>query len=193
MPTPRSIAALAFALAFLPAPALAAPPTVAEARQSLVGHWTGKLEYRDYQADKWFGLPVTVEVRDGGDTVTLIRTADYDDGPKTGIVRITTVTMLNGNQEFAATFRKGKPVETETVTLAVDPASRDATHWTMTETSDGTDDDRPATLRTTMVRDGDAYTATKEVRFKEGANAGNWLTRNRTELTRQDRSRPRTL
>ena len=132
MPTPRSIAALAFALAFLPAPALAAPPTVAEARQSLVGHWTGKLEYRDYQADKWFGLPVTVEVRDGGDTVTLIRTADYDDGPKTGIVRITTVTMLNGNQEFAATFRKGKPVETETVTLAVDPASLNASEVEVT-------------------------------------------------------------
>ena len=172
----------AFAFAFLFAtPALAAPPSVAEARSSLVGKWSGKLEYRDYQADRWFGLPVTVEVKDGGDGVTLIRTADYDDGPTTGIVRITTVSMLDGNKESVATFRKGRAVELQKVTLAMDPASRDAANWTMVETSEGTDDDRPATIRVTTVRSGPSVTATKEVRFK-GEEAKGWITRNRTVL-----------
>ena len=61
MPTPRSIAALGLALALLPAPALAAPPSVAAARHSLVGHWTGKLEYRD--ATHW----TLTETSDGTD------------------------------------------------------------------------------------------------------------------------------
>src|SRR4051812_49883994 len=107
-------------------------PDIATARSSLIGRWQGKLEYRDYQADKWFGLPVKVEVRDGGDGVTLVRTADYDDGPKTGNVRITTVSMLaaDGTHESSATFRKGREVELETAALAL-TAARDATHWTL--------------------------------------------------------------
>jgi hypothetical protein len=174
-----SRAGFAFSLLFLTAPALAAPPTVAEARSSLVGKWTGKLEYRDYQADRWFGLPVVVEVKDGGDGVTLIRTADYDDGPTTGIVRITTVSMLHGTAESVATFRKGRAVELEKVSLAVDPASRDKANWTMVETSDGMDDDRPATIRVTTVRSGPSVTSTKEIRF---TGEDKWLTRNRTVL-----------
>lgn len=171
-----------FALSLLlAAPAAAAPPTVAEARSSLIGKWNGKLEYRDYQADRWFGLPVTVEVKDGGDGATLIRTADYDDGPTTGIVRITTVSMLDGDSETSATFRKGRAVELQKVTLSVDPASRDSANWTMVETSDGTDDDRPATIRVTTVRTGPSVTSTKEVRFK-GEDAKGWITRNRTVL-----------
>lgn len=55
-------AALFIAVASIAAPTPAqAPLTVAEARQSLVGRWQGKLEYRDYQADRWIGLPVKVQ------------------------------------------------------------------------------------------------------------------------------------
>jgi hypothetical protein len=80
--------------------------TVAAVRQSLIGQWQGKLEYRDYQADRWFGLPVKVAVRDGGDNVTLIRVADFDDGPTTGNVRITTVSILDGATETSAAFAR---------------------------------------------------------------------------------------
>ena len=45
----------------------------------------------------------------------------------------------------AATFRKGRKPERATATRALDPSSRDATHWTLTETETATDDDRPAT------------------------------------------------
>ena len=176
-------------IALLLAAALAAPApapnplTVAAARQSLVGQWRGKLEYRDYQADAWFGLPLEAAVRDGGDGVTLIRVADFDDGPKTGIVRITTVSILDGAAETSATFRKGRKSELTTATLALAPASRDATHWTMIETETATDDNRPATLRLTTVRDGAKLVTRKEVDFTDDTET-EWLVRNRTTLER---------
>ena len=165
------------------APLTIAPLTVAAARQSLVGQWRGKLEYRDYQADKWFGLPVEVSVRDGGDGVTLIRTADFDDGPKTGIVRITSVSLLDGATETTATFRKARKPELSTFTLALGAASRDSTHWTLVESATATDNNRPATLRLTTVRDGEKMVTLKEVDFTDDTKA-EWLVRNRTTLER---------
>ena len=169
-------------LAFLLLAAATDVAAIAEARSSLVGHWSGKLEYRDYHANKWFGLPVEVEGRDGGDGVTQIRTADYDDGPKAGNVRITTVSMLaaDGLHESSATFRKGRTVELQTAALTL-AAHRDATHWTLVETIAGTDDDRPATLRLTTTRDGASLVTLKEVDFSDDAKA-EWLARNRTTL-----------
>jgi hypothetical protein len=164
-------------------PTTVAPLSAATARQSLVGTWQGKLEYRDYQADKWFGLPVKVRVSDGGDGVTLIRTADFDDGPKVGTVRITTISILDGTTETGAAFRKGRKPELSTVALALTPASRDATHWTMVETETATDDDRPATLRSTTTRDGDRLVTLKEVDFTDD-KVETWLVRNRTTLMR---------
>jgi hypothetical protein len=172
---------IALLLAAMAAPAPAAPDGVAAARQSLVGQWQGKLEYRDYQADRWFGLPLKLAVRDGGDGVTLIRVADFDDGPKTGNVRITTVSMLDGAQEISASFRKGRKVDVTTATLSA--TVQDPTHWTLVETAAGTDDDRPATLRTTTTRTGNDLVALKEVDFTDD-QAEAWLTRNRTTLKR---------
>lgn len=48
-------------------PAAVLPITVAEARQSLVGRWQGKLEYRDYRSNEWTGLPVKLHIADGGE------------------------------------------------------------------------------------------------------------------------------
>jgi len=162
------------------------PLTPAEARQSLVGRWEGKLEYRDYQANRWFGLPVKVEVRDGGDGVTLIRTADYDDGPTTGNVRITTVTLLaaNGTEETGATFRKGRAVELETAKLSLEAVSTSSDNWTMIETSSGSDDNRPATLRLTTTRSRNKLVTWKEVDFSDDSKA-EWLVRNRMTLERR--------
>ena len=155
---------------------------IATARSGLIGYWQGKLEYRDYQEDKWFGLPVKIEVREGGDGVTLIRTADYDDGPKAGNVRIITVSMLaaDGQHESTATFRKGRQVELENAALEVSDR-RDATHWTLVETIRGRDDGRPATIRVTTTRDGASLVTLKEVDFSDD-NGVDWLSRNRTTL-----------
>jgi hypothetical protein len=165
----------------------AAPPplSIAEVRAGMIGRWEGKLEYRDYQADQWFGLPVKVEVRDAGDGVTQIRTADFDDGPKTGIVRISTVSMLlkDGASESSASFRKDRDVTLTTARLALRPGPASATRWTLVAEETATDDNRPARLRETTIRDGDTMVTLKEVDFTDDQTE-TWLVRNRTTLKR---------
>jgi len=174
----------AASLAFIATPLAAAAPAIdlSTALASQAGNWTGSLDYRDYQADKWFGLPVKVSISDGGDGVTQLRVADFDDGPRVGNVRITTVTMLakDGSTEHTATFRKGRDPELARATLSLVNAI-DVMHWTIVATSDATDDDRPARIRVTTVRDGDSLTALKEVDFTDDAGE-TWLTRNRSVL-----------
>lgn len=158
--------------------------TIADVRSGLVGHWQGKLEYRDYQADRWFGLPVAVTVELGGDRLTLIRKAAFDDGRKTGTVHITTVALFDPKtaREQSASFRAGRPVEVDTALLRLERV-RDATHWMLIEQRDGRDDERPARIRETTTRDGDGLVTLKEVDFADDAKT-QWLVRNRTTLAR---------
>lgn len=162
-----------------------AVPDVAAARASLVGGWQGELGYLDYGANRWFGIPVKTRITDQGDGATTLRASDFDDGPKVGIVRITSVELFDAAAATVqvGTFRKGRAAEIITYTVTLDPASRDATHWTMIEETKGSDDDRPATLRLTTVRDGDRLETLKQVDFLDD-DKSEWLTRNRTRLTR---------
>lgn len=170
--------------AFALAAAVQAQLTLGDARRSLVGQWQGKLEYRDYRADRWFGLPVTVDVRDGGDGVTLIRVADFDDGPATGTVRITTASMMtpDGAGESSVSFRKGQQPELTTSRLRL--ASGTAPNrWVIVSELEGRDNDRPARIRETTTRAGDAIVTMKEVDYSDDQSE-DWLVRNRTTLTR---------
>ena len=160
------------------------PPIIALQRQ-LAGRWQGELEYPDYPADRWFGIPMIVIIEDEGDGATLIRKADFDDGPRVGNVRITSVSLFSadGARESVGTFRKGRDAELTVYQLAMPDAPRDATHWTIIATTAATDDDRPAMLRETTTRDGDGVTTLKEVDFLDDTGE-TWLARNRTRLTR---------
>lgn len=178
------LAALVLAAAPAAADEPAAPPPLAEILATQAGEWTGKLEYRDYQADKWFGLPMRVSIADGGDGVTQIRVADFDDGPRVGVVRITTISMLgaDGSTEYSTGFRKGRVPAVSTARLSL-AEWRDAEHWTVIAEEEATDDDRPALIRSTTVRDGDRLTTLKEVDFTDDENE-EWLVRNRSTLGR---------
>lgn len=178
------IAALAAPLAAQAQPKPLAPLDIAALRQATAGQWQGKLEYRDYQSDRWFGLPVIVQVEAVGDGVTLIRKAAFDDGPKTGTVWITTVELLDPatGVETASSFRKGRKPDLASTTLSLAAPAADLTHWTMVSESDGRDADRPARLRLTTVRDGAVMTTLKEIDFLDDAGQA-WLQRNRTTLT----------
>lgn len=158
---------------------------VATARASLAGRWEGSLEYLDYGANKWFGIPVKTLVEDQGDGVTIIRKSDFDDGPTVGNVRITSVELFDpaAGTVTTGTFRKGRTVEVFTYTIRMESAAKDATHWTMVEETLGKDDNRPATLRLTTTRDGDSIETVKTIDFQDDAKA-EWITRNRTRLTR---------
>ena len=164
----------------------AAPPalTVKEARASTAGVWRGELQYRDYQSDKWVGIPVSVTIEPIGDGVTLLRRAVFDDGPARGAVYITTLEMLgeDGMTEYATSFRAGREPDVGSARLAVTQA-RDASQWTVVATRTGSDDDRPANIRETLTRVGDTLTSLKEVDFTDDASEA-WLQRNRTVLTK---------
>lgn len=182
MPSPLArLLPLMLLIAAAPGPEV----TILATRAALAGTWQGKLEYRDYQADRWFGLPVTITIEAVGDGTTLIRKAAFDDGPRVGIVHIVTVGVFDRakSSENAASFRVGRPVEPVTNALRLS-AARDATHWTLVEERDGSDDDRPARIRETTTRDGASLTTLKEVDFSDDAKA-EWLVRNRTTLTRR--------
>ena len=179
------LAALAAVVA--PAAAQTAPAsvTLTAIRAGLAGNWTGQLEYRDYQADRWFGLPVKVRIELMRDGLTLIRHADFDDGPQTGIVTITTAALLDPatGREQSVSFRKGRQAEIDTATLRLTRADA-ADRWTLEEVQDGRDDDRPARIRETTKRDGATMVTLKEVDFLDDKTE-TWLTRNRTTLTRE--------
>lgn len=184
----RIIIAGLFVAALAPANAQPAPqPTIdlAQARASLGGVWQGKLEYLDYGANKWFGIPVKTKVEDQGDGATIIRRSDFDDGPTVGNVRITTVELYDAVKGTIAvgTFRKGREPEISTYTAQLDGAAEDATHWTIIEETKAEDDNRPAMLRLTTVRNGDTLETLKQIDFLDDDEA-EWITRNRTRLSR---------
>jgi hypothetical protein len=183
----RLISVLLLTVALVPVSAVAAPVDIAAARQSLVGKWEGSLEYRDYTADKWFGIPVKTVIEDQGDGATIIRKSDFDDGPKVGNVRITSVELYDAAKGVitTGTFRKGRAPELSTYALRLSGVAVDARHWTMVEESDGMDDNRPARLRLTTVRKGDSLQTLKEVDFLDDKK-DEWLSRNRTTLTRRN-------
>jgi hypothetical protein len=161
----------------------AAPVDVAIARGTLAGTWTGTLEYLDYSANEWFGIPVKTVIEDQGDGATTIRKSDFDDGPKVGLVRITTVELFDTTKNIvtAGTFRKGRTADLMTYTVRMAGTAKDSTHWTMVEQTRGRDDNRPALLRLTTVRDGDSVETLKEVDFIDD-NKTEWKKRNRTRL-----------
>jgi hypothetical protein len=165
---------------------LAASPAVdvATARASLVGSWQGSLEYLDYTANQWFGIPVKTNIEDQGDGATVIRKSDFDDGPKVGNVRITSIELFDAVKGTVSigTFRKDKTPNIETYAIRMGGAAKGATHWTMIEEVLGQDDNRPALLRITTTRDGNRLEALKQVDFQDDDKV-EWLSRNRTRLT----------
>jgi hypothetical protein len=158
---------------------------VAAARASLSGNWEGSLEYLDYSANQWFGIPVKTSIEDQGDQATTIRKSDFDDGPKVGNVRITTVELFDAaaGTLTVGTFRKGRTVEVTQYALRIDGTPKDTEHWTMIEETLGKDDDRAAMLRLTTTRDGSSLETIKQVDFQDDDKT-EWITRNRIRLTR---------
>ena len=160
--------------------------TIADTRTELAGRWQGKLEYRDYQANQWFGIPVTVEVELIDDSATVIRKASFDDGDS-GTVYITIVSMLDpdGKTEYVGSFRADRPAELGSFSLHFADTKNgeilDATHWTVVAQTDGRDDNRPATIRETTTRNGPQLVTLKEVDYSDDEKE-EWLQRNRTVI-----------
>ena len=154
----------------------------AQLQAGLAGQWQGALGYRDYRTDKPEEIPVVTEIRSIADGITLVSVSTYDDGPRVGSVYITSVQQIADGKATTVSSRKGRPMELSTDTLTV-TRYVDATRWTIVASRDGTDDDKPAKLRTTETRDGDTLLAIKEV-LPASVTDGKWRYRNQRRLTR---------
>lgn len=161
------------------APALDAAALLA----GTAGEWTGELQYRDYQSNTWQGLPVSVVIRAQPDGVTVVRSATYDDGPVTGLVLITTSSIVDRptSVQSWSTLRKGRAMDAGTAQLSMPTPAADATHWTIIATSRQRDGNAIAAVRETTVRDGATMTTIKEVN-PDDDGSDEWLPRNRTVL-----------
>lgn len=156
--------------------------SLAQARASTAGAWQGELQYLDYQSGEWQGIPVAVTVTVEGDGNTISRRAEFDDGPRVGMVYITSLAMLgpDGTTEYSTAFRSGRTPELSTSTLTLSTAA-DTEHWMMLAMREGEDDDRPARIRETTTRDGASLVTLKEVDFLDDEGE-QWFSRNRTLL-----------
>ena len=100
-------------------------------------------------------------------------------------MRITSVELFDAATGTVSVgyFRKGKAASVDVYSVKLEGPAADATHWTMVEETKGQDDNRPAMLRLTTVRTGDTVETLKQVDFLDD-NKAEWLSRNRTKLTR---------
>ena len=176
---------LALAIAMTASPALADPTLVpADLLAATAGRWTGELQYRDYETNQWQGLPVKVVIVSQPDGVTTVRTAAFDDGPKTGTVWITTLVQVDpkaGRVAYAGA-RKGRALDSGSAALALAVPAKDAQHWVLIETELRQDGGGMAQVRETTTRDGDRMITLKEVNPVDDGK-DEWLPRNRTMLT----------
>lgn len=180
---PRLAATLCIAFASFSQAAETLSPQALES--GLVGRWSGALEYRDYQSNRSFKLPVGTVISIGPDAATLTRLSSFDDGPQTGLVHITTVSLFDkaGSSITSAMFRRGRAVETWTEAARVS-AYQNALDWTLVYERRGQDDSKPADIRITQTRRGAELTALKEVRPVDAPDSA-YVFRNQTVLRLQ--------
>ena len=179
-----------FSLSFLPVSpvwAQASPtiPTADALERTLSGAWVGVLEYRDYQSGKKIELPMTTRIDVGADGATVTRVSAFDDGPKTGAVYITTVSLFDAktSRTTYAVFRKGRAVETLTDDAVVRDC-KDALHWTVMYTRKGADGNSQAAIRVVQSLDGNELTELKEVKLVNAPDS-EYAFRNQTRLRRK--------
>ncbi len=159
-------------------------PSPEALERGLAGRWSGALEYRDYQSNRSFKLPLNTLLSTGPDGATMTRVSSYDDGPQTGLVTITTVSLFDASGMLtSAMFRKGRAVEVWKEAARVS-AFVDAAHWTLVYQRQGQDDNRAADIRITQTRRGAELTALKEVKPVDAPDSA-YAFRNQTVLTLQ--------
>ena len=137
--------------------------TVTQARASMLGRWTGRLELLEGGvASEIFNWPVTVSIEDAGHgRIHIERESMEVAGTRSVSVR---VTMLDhdGITEHRSYFTSGTTPEHSTLTLTL-AAARDSTHWTLQGVRDYVYNGRSLQARLVITRDGNSLVTDFEV------------------------------
>jgi hypothetical protein len=162
-------------------------PTLAAAQadsltvlRSLAGRWQGELQYRDYRDDSRQAIPLTVvhELVGGGDYL-LRRLVFTDPGREVHAVELVTVERDRATLVISHFRDRKHSVEEYTIQ---EQEITDPEHWRLVLVASGQDDDRLALIRLTQTRDGDAFTAVKDVQYLPGGAPIEWEYRNSVTL-----------
>ncbi|HLV88649.1 MAG TPA: hypothetical protein VKV39_16815 [Candidatus Sulfotelmatobacter sp.] len=128
---------------------------------SLVGEWTGQLEYRDYQSDARVDLPTWLEVRETADGSAIQFTYTYDDGPAKTLREASTAVVDADKREFQVTSDRDKSSERYVIE---DIEERPSGAIRLSLTGRGTENDKPVDVRITIAIDRNLYRFTKQTR-----------------------------
>ena len=154
--------ALALAL-----PLLAAPPTARDTFYSaLTGSWTGTLEYTDYQPPHGrVHLPTTATIETAADRKSVVVHFVFDDGGGKIVKSDERIAVdADGTALAWGNTAEGKP-QAYTVRALITTGGV----TTLTAEGEGSDDDKPATLRETFTIAADSIQIVRDVRPKGAA------------------------
>lgn len=168
-----------------PVPATTAPitpPTPAEVFASLDGNWEGVIEYRDYQSDTLQSIPMRANMESRPDGVTMVQRFSFSD-PRAAVYA-TNLIAFGGDTLSGAAARAGRPFETYQQKVTV-TSSEAKDRWSLIMAQEGMDDNRPASIRETVIRIEGQMIITKEVDFLDD-NKQQWDFRNRVTLNKID-------
>lgn len=160
-----TLRATAVLLTLLAAPAPSVRDTL---YPQLAGSWKGSLEYKDYQPP--YGrvrLPTVATVEVSGDRSSLLFHFTYDDGPGKTVNDTDRFTLdASGDGVTWGALSEKMPQR-----FVVKALIATAGITTLTLEGEGSDDDRPASIRETLTVGPDSLQILKEVRPKGGAFA----------------------
>lgn len=115
-----------------------------EIHTALTGEWTGVLEYRDYQSDGRVKLPTWLRITPQADGLRFAYI--YDDGPTKTVIESSQVTIDPAKATYTTQSETGKPDPSTISGLEKLKNGR----GTLILTGKGTDNDKPADVRTTL-------------------------------------------
>ena len=134
-----------------------------------IGTWNGTLTYLDYTTGKPYSMPANIKISYSAGKLGYISSFEYPDEPKANA--IDTTYLKN----------KGTYFGDEKVVSFVFKQNGDFTLITEIEGVDG-NDKKKAILRHSYLLIGNAYSISKEVKFK---GATNWIKRNEYKFTKE--------
>ncbi len=145
---PRTLLAILFCLSLQTA---AQPPAATELPNALRGSWAGILEYRDYSepatSTKRVKLPTWLTIQRAGTSNDLAFYYLYDDGPTKTVTEVSTVRIDAAANRYSILDKAGKVEDSyEIVGLADLRQGRGV----LTLTGTGTENNAPASVRTTL-------------------------------------------
>ncbi len=147
---------------------------------SLAGDWRGELSYLDYQSGERQAIGQAAKLTLSPDGKFLMSEGRFTD-PGFDVYILTTTTIDPATGDLLESFHRDHQIELMRFRVVSEEIQDNG--WTLVLVGQEEDDNRPATIRRTMILDNDTLTRRKEVDYLDD-EASDFIFRNETVLTR---------